>query len=284
MHHPPSTIHSLLSTIYILLLAVPAARHACADLAYTQVSRRTHRDVLGNERLEVLTQKVFACRYALRSEDEASGLVNIVRLDTGAVYQLDPQRRVYAEARLEDMKAEVENYKRLLREHYRQMSDDKKRRLAVILGKARPRVNVLRSAEDVEVAGAKCRKASLYENGMLRLELWLTDAYQTPADVSRILEATGEFSGALVSERRRLGGFAMKERVQPLLAIHPQVENEVTAVTQQALPPEMFAVPQDFQKVPSILEADRHATRQPGQPQAPPQPPKSVLPDAPMPD
>lgn len=244
-------------TVVLVAMLSPGVFAAPAGLAYTQESRRTHRDALGREHTEVLHQKVYAGEKSLRSETSGTNVVNIVRIDRDLIYQYDMSRGVYAEIRIEDMIRAVEAYKSGLRAVYSRMPGHKKRHLAVILGRTQPRIKVIRSAEETEISGVRCRKYSFYESGVLRLEMWLTQEYQPAGDYSRLLEANGEFSQALISERRRLGGFAMRQKIHPLLEVNPKVENKVLSIEERDLPGELFELPEGLKKVsPSMIRPE----------------------------
>ena len=248
----------VLAALSFAFLLGLASLPASADLVYEQVSRRTHRDALGKERVETLKQEIRASRHGLRAQTRGSGVVTIIRLDKGVIYQIDESRGIYAEVKIVDVKKEVERHKALLRAHYRRMSDEKKRRLAALLGKVRPRVKAIRSAKETEISGVPCRKVSFYENGYLRLELWLTDRFEVGADFTPLLEATGEFSAALIAERRRHRGFAMRKKIYPLLEINPTVENEAYDVRLCPADESKFALPEGLKKVPSVIDEERN--------------------------
>ena len=269
----------------VFLAAVPAAAEG---LVYTQVSRRTHTDALGREHTETLRQTIYAAPVGLRSETEGSSIVTIMRLDEGLIYQLDLSRQLYAEVPLAEVKRRMERYKALLRAHFRRMPEEKKRRLAPVLGLGRARVRVIRSSVEVVISGVPCRKYSFYENGCLRLELWLTERYRPPADYSVFMEATGEFSPRLIALRRRYQGFAMKKRIHPVLQANPAVENTVLGVERRPLPEDLFRVPEGFRKVPSVLPEGAPGAKKDGKTAPPvpvaPSPVPDEPADAPLPD
>jgi len=246
-------------TLTIALAAVIACGEACAieALVYRQVSRRTLTDALGKQTSEELHQKLYATRKALRTETDELNVVSIVRLDEMTIYQYDPGRRIFAAASVGELLKKVQAYKDALRSAYPDMPRDKQERLAVVLGKVRPRVRAQVEARDVIICGYPTRKVAFIENGRLRMELWLTDAFESETDATELLKATGEFSDALLRLRERERGFALKSRVHPLLGIHPAVENEVTEIMRVPVPDELFRVPEGYRRVESLEESTR---------------------------
>lgn len=281
-------LQALARLAFCAILAVPATVTAAGGLYYEQVSRRVHTDALGREREVVLKQRIYASASGMRSETEDSSVVSIVRLDKGMIYQFDRDRGVYSEEKIEDIKRRYEEYKALLRTRYRNWSDEKRRRMAALLGKGRSRVKAIRSSAITEIAGVPCRKVSFYENGYLRLELWLTARFETAADLTPILEVTGEFSSVLIAERKRHRGFPMRTRTYPLLEVNPAVDNTITKIEQrEELGEDLFAVPGDFKKVPSVIqreEKEGEPTPEAAGDGPPPEPFEDDDADAPLPD
>ncbi|MBN1808885.1 MAG: hypothetical protein JW909_07425 [Planctomycetes bacterium] len=238
---------------WVLLVVFGAAgAEGTQALVYKQVSTRTFRDAVGKEKSEVLHQTIIAARDAILTQTEELDVITVLRPAEGTLCQYDPRRNIYAVMSVQAGREKIQQYKSLLSKHYDRMDRSKKERLAVVLGKVRPRAKALSEKKTSPVAGYDTRKVSFYENGRLRMEFWLTDAFDFGADMTPLLEATGEFSRELLALKRKERGFAMRSRVFPVLEINPQVENEVTEVCRRDVPDDMFLIPEGFKRVDSI--------------------------------
>jgi hypothetical protein len=102
------------------------------------------------------------------------------------------------------------------------------------------------------ISGYPTRKLAFYENGQLRMEMWVTDKFKVETDTTTLLAATGEFSDALLTLVRGERGVSLRSRVYPALEIHPFVENEVTEIAKKQVAEEMFRVPQGLTKVEAL--------------------------------
>jgi len=243
-------IRGLLAAI---VLATAASYCSAIDaLVYKQVSKRVSTDAVGKQHEETLHQTVYASKNALRTETAEISPVTIVRLDERIIYQFDPLKNVYVAMPIEALARDVEKHKEVLKTFYENMSREKKERLAVVLGESRARPKMMDEGRGGVISGYPTRKLAFYENGQLRMELWVTEKFRIETDTAPLLAATGEFSDGLLTLVRAERGVAMRSRVYPVLEIHPYVENEVTEITRKPVADEMFRVPQGLTRVETL--------------------------------
>ena len=225
---------------------------AVEALVYKQVSKRVSTDAVGKNHEETLHQTVYASRDALRTETAEFAPVTIVRLDEKTIYQFDPLKSVYVGMSIDALARDVETHKEILRTFYDDMSREKKERLAVVLGKSRAHPKMMEEGRDIVISGYPTRKLAFYENGQLRMELWVTEKFRIETDTTPLLAATGEFSDVMLALVRGERGVALRSRVYPVLEIHPFVENEVTEIAKKQVAEEMFRVPKGLTKVETL--------------------------------
>jgi hypothetical protein len=236
--------------------AAPAEPKRPAFLVYEQKGRRLTVDAFGKPVETAVRQKVLASATALRTENLDGGGVEIVRLDRKVMWRLDPAKKTYQQATFGELAAQVENIKAFLRRRLKDkdLPAAEKRALLVALGEARPKVTVEADAETVEMLGRRCRHVRYLEDGVLRVEQWLTEDLASPADLGEVRALTGNVSAELLAKFAARHGFSLRTRVLGRLpAVQPRLaEQEVTALeTPEKLDPGLFEIPQGYTRAES---------------------------------
>jgi len=221
------------------------------EITYGAVSQRVVRDPLGRETTVEFRQRVHARPEALRTENLGSGKVTIVLLGERRMIELDPKEKTFRTISFDRLRRSVDAHLKLLearlRDRRRRLSRSQRSRILGILGRRRVRVQVDRSKETVELLGRACTKVTYREDGIIRIEEWVTEEVERCVDLTPLLEITGEFSKELLAAKRRQKGFALKSVVHGRLAISPlRTTNTVESLDVKPLDDALFKVPEGY--------------------------------------
>ncbi len=248
-----------MSRLAAALVGTLLASHALAadggtgGIAYETKSTRVVADAFGRQSTTNFRQRVYARSDAFRTDNLDTGEITIVLLDTGRMIKLDPTARTYTEITFDEVRAFVEGHRKILERKLKdprtRLSRSQRRRIEVILGRRKARLTINRSRRKVDILGHKCTKITYREEGVTRIEEWVTQDIQRTIDMTRLLEITGDFSPELLAAKKLEKGFPLKSVVHGRLAITPvKTSNEVTAIESKPLGNDLFAIPSGYQK------------------------------------
>ena len=236
-----------------LAAAAVACSTGAGELTYTVKIEKTFFDELGRMKTARYQQRVFSRPDAFRSERLDTGAVTIVLLKERRMVELDPKEKTFRSVTFDDLKALVRGHMKRIEEKLAdpgsRLSPAQRRRLLGILGKRRVKVSVERSREALEILGHRCSKVTYKEDGIRRIEEWVTTGIRRSIDMTPLLEITGDFSRELLAAKRRARGFALKSIVHGRLAITPlRTSSEVLAVKEGPVDEDLFRVPEGYRR------------------------------------
>jgi hypothetical protein len=214
--------------------------------------RREYPGADGKSRTKVFLHTIRAAKYALRSDNKAEGLSEVVRLDQKLFLKFDHRRKTYARVTFGQYAKMVEGVRSYIAGHLLQKAEGQARaRLEVLLGRRRPQIKVERVPGLKEILGRQCQLIRYYEDRQLRLEEWVASDLLMPCDLAEVRALSGDFSRELLQELSSRKGFSLKSRVIGRLPGRaPLEERTVTSLSfPDKLSPEIFEIPPGYRKV-----------------------------------
>ncbi len=209
---------------------------------------------------DTVEQTLTVGEGTLRLDDKGSKRYLIVRLDKGVIWEVDPQLKLYTEAKFEWFREKREQAyaekeatrKAILRKSYDAALKERYLRDVNVREDGEIVVRIERGPRE-RVNGYDAEKVAIWENWKPIIEVWVTrdlekEGYQRPKEIFDFYDKVGLFHPKVVEKLKEIEGFPVKLFFEiDLVDAGASVRTDVLRVAERNPPASEFELPAGFQ-------------------------------------
>jgi hypothetical protein len=258
----------MLRTLATILLVVSVGTVAFADVTIVQKVDVNEKDI--DPKKDIKTEQVQTMMLKgkkVRVDFKDQKIYNLVDIEKGIWYTISPDKKTYSKISFDDLKEwraaiffQIEqslSFLELLPPEMKALQEIdhapklKKCREELANKGKETKVEVKKLNEEKEIAGCKCRRVVIEEEGKVVIDLWITDKIDVKANLSEILANVAPFSKSVKKAIKNLKGFSLKTTYTFSIAGWTYTNSaEAKEIKTDDIAEKKFAIPEGYKEVP----------------------------------